>query len=74
MSRIMVYFQDGQKAGFDRDKVNFTNGGDNVFSLSKASNEEESFNQLIDDGKALVNWNTVCFVRELDADTQNDDE
>lgn len=65
MSRIMVYFRDGQKAGFDRDKVSFSNGGDNVFSFSEKS-EANTFSGLIDDGKALVNWHNVCFVREIE--------
>jgi len=72
MSRIMVYFRDGQKAGFDRDKVSFSYGGDNMFSFSENS-ESDTFSRLIDDGKALVNWENVCFVREIVPDPDDDE-
>ena len=64
--KIMVYFNNGNRAAFDIDKVTFmrSDGNSGVFSFDNQPNGEEvSFANILKSG-SLVNWANVCFVRE----------
>lgn len=72
MSKIVVYFIDDHKAIFDRDKVVFENS-DGLFSaLSEAFPAEKACSEILNSGKALVNWANVCFVRALNSEEERD--
>ena len=69
--QIMVYFVDNHKALMDRDKVLFRDADGTCFAVSDDYKEEDEYASLIADGKALVNWQNVCWIREY---TPKDDE
>lgn len=66
MDRITVFFHDGRAVTFDRDKVAFCSGGDLFFDFCEEEKPEEQkrYSALVRNGCALVNWQTVCFVKE----------
>ncbi len=67
MSRILVYFRDGQKAGFDRDKVIFQAEDGKVFSMAVNDLQQDcEFGDLVAGGRALVNWASVNYIREIE--------
>ncbi len=66
MSKIIVFFVDDHKAVFDRDKVSFTDHNGTFFTLSGDYQGEEQYARLLDDGRALVNYSNVCFIREYE--------
>ena len=61
---IMVYFMDNRKVKFDRDKATFRTEDGNVFTLDDSQAEEGYFHDLTTDGKALINWSNVCYVKD----------
>lgn len=63
MADIMVYFNNGIRARFPEDKLTFTH-------LGSMSNEE--YKPDTTDGRAVVNWRNVCFVRAFEE--KEDDE
>ena len=66
MDRITVFFHDCRAVTFDRDKVSFCSGDGTFFDLCEAEKpeDEKKYSALVRDGKALVNWDNVCFVKE----------
>lgn len=64
MSKIAVYFVNNHAVEFDRDKVCFKGSGETFFTLSETYQEEDLYSSLVTDGKALVNWENVAFVKE----------
>lgn len=65
MSKLAVYFVNNHAVEFDRDKVAFKGSGESFFTLSDTYQEEDLYSSLVKDGKALVNWENVAFVREV---------
>lgn len=61
---MMVYFNDGKRAPFDRDKTSFRSG-ESYFTLSKTFQGVENYADVLDDGRALINWDSVAFVRMI---------
>ncbi|MBR2697828.1 MAG: hypothetical protein IKE76_04480 [Clostridia bacterium] len=64
--KIMVYFNNGNRAAFEVDKVVFVkaNPGEGVFSFDDTPDKTMStYRDLLACG-SLVNWNSVAFVRE----------
>ena len=72
MNEIVVYFRDGHKVVFERDKVAFMDGNGSCFAFSEYYTESE-YMHLLDDGKAIVNWDNVCWVKEHVAADQDED-
>ena len=74
MEQITVYFAGDKRALFDRDKVSFRDG-DTFFTLSDADGDGEAkrYPELLNDGRALVNWENVCFVQAYEALGEADD-
>ena len=66
MDRITVFFHDCRAVTFDRDKVSFCSGDGTFFDLCEAEKpeDEKKYSALVRNGKALVNWDNVCFVKE----------
>lgn len=73
MDKITVYFHDCRAVTFDRDKVAFCSGDGMFFDFCGEEKPEEMkrYSALVRDGKALVNWDNVCFVKEH---TERDDD
>ena len=73
MDKITVYFHDGRAVTCDRDKVAFCSGDGMFFDFCGEEKPEEMkrYSALVRDGKALVNWDNVCFVKEH---TERDDD
>lgn len=65
MSKLAVYFVNNHAVEFDRDKVTFKGNGESFFTLSDTYQEEDLYSSLVKDGKVLVNWENVAFVREV---------
>lgn len=64
--KIMVYFNNGNRAAFEVDKVTFVKGNvdDGVFSFDDTPDKTMStYRDLLACG-SLVNWNSVAFIRE----------
>lgn len=59
--KIRVYFTSGCAADFEREKVTFGNLADWLQYKS-------------DDGRTIINVDTVCFVRELPEKKEDGDE
>lgn len=64
MGKIVVYFNNNHAVEFDRDKVAFKGSGETFFSLSDSYEGEDAYANLVTDGKALINWENVAFVKE----------
>ncbi len=73
MSRIKVYFIDEHKAVFDRDKVSFRGSDGAFFSFSEEIEEDCCYSDLVSDGRVMVNWDNVCFVREIEEEEEPED-
>lgn len=73
MDKITVYFHDCRAVTFDRDKVAFCSGDGMFFDFCGEEKPEEMkrYSALVRDGKSLVNWDNVCFVKEH---TERDDD
>ena len=73
MDQITVFFHDCRAVTFDRDKVAFCSGDGTFFDLCEAERpeDEKNYSALVRNGKALVNWDNVCFVKE--SAEKNDD-
>ncbi len=65
MKQIVVYFSNGCKAPFDRDKVAFKDQDGTFFTLSDNFLGEENFSKLVDEGRAFINFDNVCYVQEI---------
>lgn len=74
MSKLAVYFVNNHAVEFDRDKVAFKGSGESFFTLSDTYQEEDLYSSLVKDGKALVNWENVAFVREVKEKNPLEDE
>lgn len=74
MSKLAVYFVNNHAVEFDRDKVTFKGSGESFFTLSDTYQEEDLYSSLVKDGKALVNWENVAFVREVKEKNPLEDE
>lgn len=74
MGRIAVYFVNNHMVEFDRDKVTFKGSGESFFTLSDTYLEEDSYSNLVADGKALINWENVAFVKEAKEKNPLEDE
>ena len=66
MDQITVFFHDCRAVTFDRDKVSFCSGDGTFFDLCEAEKpeDEKKYSALVRNGRALVNWDNVCFVKE----------
>lgn len=75
MSRITVFFVNNHAVDFDRDKVSFCDSGNCFFDFSEIEKKEEEkmYSFLVKDGRALVNWDNVAFVRESREKHPDDD-
>jgi len=72
--KITVYFVDNQKAVFDVDKVSFMRSDGFCFNLTDTSDGiERTYAELVADGKVLINWDNVCFVKEAPEPGMDDD-
>ncbi len=58
-----VYFSNGNKAIFDSKEVSFMQGG-NCFSFAEGQPEHMNYASMVEDGRVVVNWDNVCFVKE----------
>lgn len=72
-SRIAVYFANNNKAEFDREKICFRAGDGTVFELGNSYHEEDNYANLVADGRTMINWDNVCFVKEAPEPGLNDD-
>ncbi len=73
MDRITVYFVDNHKVSFDRDKATFRAEDGSVFTLAPDDREDAYIHELASDGKALINWSNVCYVKEYTEPREDDD-
>ena len=66
MDQITVFFKDCRAVTFDRDKVAFFGGDGMFFDFCEEEKPEEmkKYSALVRNGRALVNWDNVCFVKE----------
>ena len=72
--KIMVYFNNGNKAAFDVDKVTFMRpGAKTVFSFDCSKDLESVSLSEIMKSSSLVNWENVCFVKEWEAKSVYDE-
>lgn len=64
--KIMVYFNNGNRAAFEVDKVIFVKADiDNgVFSFDDTPDKTMATYKDLLAGGSLVNWNSVAFIRE----------
>ena len=62
--KITVYFVDNHKAIFDAEKVLFRTTDGAAFSVSDTYAENTRCDDVLRDGRALINWENVCFVNE----------
>lgn len=62
---VMVYFVNGRKAAFNRDMIAFKDRDGTYFTLSEKFEGEDEYNKLIQDGRAFINWDNVCYVQEI---------
>ena len=65
MERVMVYFANGCKAAFDKQKVIFTGHDGVVFDFTSNTYGMQKYKDAVTDGKALINWDNVCYVQEI---------
>lgn len=76
MSRqITVFFLNNHAVTFDRDRVSFS--GDGIcfdFEEEERPEELKTYSALVTDGRALVNWDNVCYVRESPEKDPLDDD
>ena len=63
MGKIIVYFTNNHAVEFDPKKVSFKDG-ETFFRLSEDERTDDLYSNLVTDGKALINWNNVAFVKE----------
>lgn len=63
---MMVYFSNGCKAPFQRDKTSFKDRDGIFFSFSEVYQGEEEYSKLLDDGRAVINWENVSFVKGIE--------
>lgn len=63
-SRIAVYFVNNNKAEFDREKICFRVGDGTIFELGNNYQDEDDYANLVVDGRTMINWDNVCFVKE----------
>ena len=71
---MMVYFSNGCKAPFWRDRTSFKDKDGSFFTLSEAYQGEENYSTLLDEGRAVINWENVSFVKGIDKREQLDGE
>lgn len=68
MDKITVFFQDGRVMTYDRNKVAFGTASGALFDFCDDEHSSivgmKQYHELVRDGRALVNWSNVCFVRE----------
>ena len=57
--KLMVYFTNDYRAQFDADKVVFV-------SDPFATMNETLVQSHIEEGRSVVNWDNVCFIREIE--------
>ena len=74
MRKIVVYFTNNHAVEFDREKAAFKDSNGTVFTLSEAYNDEDAYSDLVTDGKALINWDNVAFVKESKEHNPLDDD
>lgn len=65
---IMVYFNNGNRARFDAENVVFTRIG------APRDFEYTAHTPQIASGGAVVNWDSVAFIRKIDDEREEDDE
>lgn len=69
MGMVEVFFINGNRARFEKDKVAFqsADGWDSfVFDFTEGGEcvrNKKEYGELLESGKALVNWAAVSFVR-----------
>ena len=71
--RITVFFVNNHAVEFDQDKVAFKGGDESFFTLSDAYPAEDLYPRLVADGRSLINWENVCFVKEAKRKTLDED-
>lgn len=64
VKRIVVYFSNGFKAEFDRDKVAFKDRDGTFFTLSNVYPQEDDYVNLVSEGRTFINFDNVCYVQE----------
>ena len=67
MDKITVFFQDGRVMTYDRNKVAFRTSRGALFDFCDDEHTLvglKKYHELVRDGRTLVNWSNVCFVRE----------
>lgn len=69
MGKLVVYFVNNCKVEFDKENVAF-NGDGIVFDFLPFDRpeEEKMYSALVENGRALVNWKNVCYVKEKPED------
>ena len=72
--KITVFFNTNHAVEYDRDKVAFKGSDASFFTFSESYQEEDYYAKLLDDGRALVNWDNVCYVRESVKRNELDDD
>ena len=64
MKELVVYFNNGRMVRLPEDKALFVNLGQPV---------DEEYMPDTSDGKAVINWSNVCFVRAWQESEDDDD-
>ena len=67
MDKITVYYRDGRVMTYDRNKVAFLLDRGGIIDFCDDEHTVvglKKYHELVRDGRALVNWSNVCFVRE----------
>ena len=70
--RIRIYFVDNHVLEIEREKAVFTRG-DECFDLSETKEDKKTiYGELVRDGRAMINWDNVCFVKEISREAEEE--
>lgn len=71
--RIRIYFVDNHVLEIEREKAAFTSGDGMFFCMSEALREMElNYSEIVRDGRVLINWDNVCFVKEISREAEDE--
>lgn len=70
--RIRIYFVDNHMMEIEREKAAFTNGVGFFDLIGAREGLTMDYADIVRDGRALVNWDNVCFVKEISGETEEE--
>lgn len=71
--RVRIYFVDNHVLEIEREKAVFCGGNGLFFCLSEGLREQEmNYTEIVREGRVMVNWDNVCFVKEVNQETEEE--